>query len=153
MDEFEVCWEDGTIWDISWFEDGGCFLAQRWFPDGDDDGACGPFIETPGPELGTVEDLDTLEAVMGRALPGQVREELELEALRYPFTDEMRRDWRVESAIGITRLHPVAGWIDTFAPPGHPNPFADHWLPEAVAWSLEKLLGSATEPGLDDRHG
>ncbi len=47
---------------------------------------------------------------------------------------------------GITRLHPVAGWIETFAPPGHPDPFADRWMPEAVAWSLDKLSAEAKRP-------
>jgi hypothetical protein len=139
-DEFTVSWEDGSGWEISWFQDAGCYFAQRWFPEPDEEGADGPFVETPGPEVVTVEDLDTLEAVMGRPLPQAVRDDLDAAARCDPFTDERRRDWRVESAVGIARLHPVAGWIETFAPPGHPNPFADHWLPEATAWHLEKLV-------------
>lgn len=145
-EEFTVAWEDGTDWEISWFEDAGCYLAQRFFPEPDEDGSEGPFIETPGPEEVLVEDLETLEAVMGRPVPEPVRSLLEDAARCQPFTDEMRKDWRVESAFGIDRLHPVAGWIDSFAPPGHPNPFADHWLPEAVAWSLDKLAAEGQPP-------
>lgn len=122
-------------------------LAERWFPEPDAEGADSPFIETPGPdEVMMVEDLET-PAVMGRPLPQAVRDDLEAVARCKPFTDEMRRDWRVESAFGIGRLHPRAGWIHTFAPPGHPNPFADHWLPEATAWHIEKLLAGPRPDG------
>ena len=147
-DELTVSWEDGSEWEISWFQDAGCYFAQRWLPEPDEAGADGPFVETPGPDEVMVEDLDTLEAVMGRPLPQAVRDDLAAAARCKPFTDEMRKDWQVESAFGIARLHQVAGWIDTFAPPGHPNPFADHWLPEATAWHLEKLLAG---PGPDGR--
>ena len=145
-DEFTVAWEDGTDREISWFENAGCYLAQRFFPEPDEEGAEGPFIEPPSPEEVLVEDLETLEAVMGRTVPEPVRSLLEEAARHRPFTDEMRHDWRVESAFGIDRFHAVAGWIDTFAPPGHPDPFADHWLPEAVAWSLEKLTAEDQRP-------
>lgn len=153
MNEFEVSWEDGTTWDIAWFRDAGGYFAQRWFPDGDDEGADGPFIETPGPEVVTVENLEVLEEVMGRSLPGPVREQLELEAHRDPFTDEMRTAWTVESAFAITRLHPDLGWIETFAPPGHPQPLGDQWLPEHVAWCLDKLDGVELASGLGDSNG
>ncbi len=124
MQEFEVPWEDGSIWDISWFRDAGCFMADRWFPDGDDEGANGPFVESPGPEMVLVEDLDTLEAVMGRPIPVHIRDELIAESRCDPFTAEMREAWREESAFGITRLHRSGEWIETLAPPGHPDPFA-----------------------------
>ena len=67
-DEFTLSWEDGSEWEISWFRDAGCYFAQRWLPE-PDDGADGPFVETPGPDEVMVEDLETLEAVMGRPLP------------------------------------------------------------------------------------
>ena len=146
MNELIVSWEDGSYWAISWFQEDGCYFAQRWLPDPGEDNFDGPFIETPGPDVVTVEDLTTLEAVMGRPLPGPARHNLEAEARSQPFTDEKRRAWCAESAAGITRWHPVAGWIDTLAPPGHPDPFADHWLPEAEAWYLDKLLAGESEP-------
>ncbi len=131
--EWEVEWEDGTVWSLSWFRDAGCFFADRWFPEGDDEEADGPFVDTPGPELVMVEDLETLEAVMGRPIPGNVRDQLESVSEAYPFTPEMRAAWRVESAFGITRMHPSGEWIETFAPPGHPSPFDIEWLPEWMA--------------------
>lgn len=144
--EFTVSWEDGSEWEISWCQDAGCYFAQRWFPEPDEEGAGGPFIETPGPDEVMVENLETLEAVMGRPLPPVVRNDLDAEARCNPFTDEMCRHSRVGSAFGIARLHPVLGWIDTFAPPGHPDPFAENWLPEATAWHLEKLLAGEQRP-------
>lgn len=149
MEELTLEWEDGTYWVLSWCQDAGSFFAQRWDTDEGEPGYGGPLIETPGPDLVMVEDLDTLEAVMGRPLPGPVRVELEADAVRDPVTDEMRAAWRPESAIGICRLHPVAGWIDTFAPPGHPSPFDDQWLPEAEAWYLDEVLS----PGDDECEG
>lgn len=146
-DDFTVSWEDGSEWEISWCQDAGCYFAQRWVPEPDEEEADGPPIETPGPDVVMVEDLETLEAVIGRPLAQHVRDALAAESRCYPFTTEMRRDWRVESAFGITRLHPVAGWIETFAPPGHPDPFADHSLPEATAWNLERHLAGRAETG------
>lgn len=103
FDEIDVEWEDGSYWAVSWFQEAGCFFAQRWFPD-DDDGVEGPFIETPGPEIATVEDLATLEAVMGRPLPTQARTELQAIADAHPFTDAMRASRGEAVAFGSRRM-------------------------------------------------
>lgn len=130
FDEIDVRWEDGSYWGVSWFREAGCYFAQRWFPEDDEDRAEGPFIESPGPETALVEDLGTLEAVMGRPLPTDTRAQLQAVSEHFPFTDEMRASWGEAVAFGITRLHPSGEWIETFAPPRDPNPFAHPWLPE-----------------------
>lgn len=124
--EWQVEWEDGTIWFLSWFQEAGSFMAERWYPDE----AVGSYVECPGPEDTLCEDLETLEAAMGRPLPPDLREELLHFSECLPITDEMRADWGVSVAYGITRLHPSGEFIDTFAPPGSANPFALEWLPE-----------------------
>lgn len=132
FDEIDVRWEDGSYWGVSWLQEAGCYFAQRWFPEDDEDGAEGPFIESPGPEIALVEDLVTLEAVMGRPLPSDARAQLQEVNEQFPFTDEMRASWRECVAFAITRLHPSGEWIETFAPPGDPNHFAYRWLPECM---------------------
>lgn len=122
-------------------------LAERWFPEPDAKGADSPFTEKPGPdEVMMVEDLETL-AVMGRPLPQRFATTSKRWRGANPSPTRCAGTWRVESAFGIARLHPRAGWIHTFAPPGHPNPFADHWLPEATAWHIEKLLAGPRPDG------
>lgn len=102
-----------------------------------------------------VEDLDTLEAVMGRPLPAHIRDELIAESQCCPFTLEMRAAWREESAFGITRLHPSGEWIATLAPPGHPDPFAYRWLPEWLPAGVGPwhLTASVTLAGDDRKRG
>lgn len=74
---------------MSWSQEAGCFFAQRWFPDDDDD-SDGPFVETPGPEVVLVEDLATLEEIMGRELPDEARNALDASSQAHPFTNAMR---------------------------------------------------------------
>ncbi|MGH9181953.1 MAG: hypothetical protein ACRDY5_09580, partial [Acidimicrobiales bacterium] len=69
-DELEIDWEDGSTWALSWCRDAGSYLAQRWYPeDEDDEDARSPLIEAPGPDVAMVEDIETLEAVVA----GQAR--------------------------------------------------------------------------------
>lgn len=77
-----------------------------------------------------MENLGTLEAVMGRPLPVHSRTQLQAIADAHPFTDAMRACWGQAVAHGITRLAPDGEWVETFAPPGDPEPFAHRWLPE-----------------------
>jgi len=122
--EWSVDWEDGTVWFLSWFREAGSFHADRWF-----DEATGPIIDTPGLD-GLFEDLDTLEAAMGRPLPPDARGELYDYSRRHPMTDDDRAAWNVIVAHAITRRHPNGEFIDSFAPPGTEDPFATEWLPE-----------------------
>lgn len=126
--EWSVEWEDGTIWFLSWIQEAGSFSAERW-----SDEATGPCVDTPGPDAGLFEDLETLEAAMGRPLPPAVRQELLNFSERFPMADDMREDWGVSVAFAITRRHPSGEFIDTFAPPGTADPFAIEWLPEWMA--------------------
>lgn len=128
--EWEVEWEDGTIWFLSWLQDAGSFMAERWYPD---DGPDGPYVGCPGPDDMLVESLETLESAMGRPIPPDVRMELLKIGECFPFTDEMRSSWTEYNAFSITRLHPSGEFVDTFAPPGAEEPFAIEWLPEWMA--------------------
>jgi len=122
--EWSVEWEDGSVWFLSWFQQAGSFLADRSFDD-----AIEPLVDTPGFD-GLFEDLETLEAAMGRPLPPDVRDELLAHSRRFPMTDDDRAAWNVIVAFAITRRHPSGEFIDSFAPPGTEDPFANEWLQE-----------------------
>lgn len=124
QEEWSVEWDDGTIWFLSWFQEAGSFMVDRWCDD-----ATGPYVETPGPDAGLFEDLATIEAAMGRQLPLAVREGMLAVSECFPMTDDMRAGWEA-SPFAITRLHPSGAFIETFAPPGTADPFAIEWLPE-----------------------
>lgn len=125
--EWSVEWEDGSVWFLSWFQEAGSFSSERWF-----DEATGPIIDSPGPD-GLFEDLETLEAAMGRPLPPDVREELHDYSRCFPMTDDDRAAWDAPAPFAITRQHPDGEFVDSFAPPGTEDPFAIEWLPEWMA--------------------
>ncbi len=128
-------WEDGSFWTLDWFRDSGCFSADRWLdedrpdPDDDDDGC----VIGPG-DYWFVESLEALEEGMGRPLPTEVHQTLQIWSEAYPFTDEDRAGWTEWNAFAITRKTPEGDWIETFAPPGDPEPFAYRWIPESTLW-------------------
>lgn len=126
--EWSVEWEDGTIWFLSWYQEAGAFAAERWC-----DEATGPVLDTPGPDGSLFEDLETLEAAMGRPLPSGVREELLDFSECFSMAGDTREGWGLPVAFAITRRHPSGEFIDTFAPPGTADPFAIEWLPEWMA--------------------
>jgi len=83
-----------------------------------------------------VEDLDTLEAVMGRPLPAHIRDELIAESRCYPFTPGMREAWREESAFGITETAPERRVDRDLWSAGRPEPLC---LPMAARVACSDL--------------
>lgn len=130
----EIEWEDGTIWTLSWCRDAGCFFADRWIPE-EDDFPYDELIAAPAGEEFMVESLDVLEEAMGRPLPADIRDYLRAWSEAYPIRPEVLESWDEWSAFAVMRRTPDGEWLETFAPPGCPNPLAYEWIPEATLWA------------------
>lgn len=140
-DKIEWEWGDGSLVTLDWFQEAGCFCADRWLYDDDvegevelaDDCVIGPY------DFWFLESLESLEEALGRPLPSDVRAALTRWSDADPFTEEDRENWGGMVAFGITRKTPEGDWMETFAPPGDPNPFARRWIPEATLWAMGLL--------------
>lgn len=119
--DYEVIWEDETVWTFGWVPDAGCFYVDRWIPE-EDDFPIDDTIGTPAPHICFVESLDVLEEAMGRRLPADVRVELQADADAHPISEERLASWTEWDGYEITRLTSEGEWVETFAPPGHPIP-------------------------------
>jgi hypothetical protein len=124
--DYEVIWEDETVWTFGWVPDAGSFYVDRWIPE-EDDFPIDDIIDTPAPHICFVESLDVLEEAMGRPLPADIRAELQADADAYPISEERLASWSEWDGYEITRKTPEGEWLETFAPPGHPDPFARRW--------------------------
>jgi hypothetical protein len=70
--DYEVIWEDETVWTFGWEPDAGCFSVDRCIPE-EDDFPIDDIIDTPAPHICFVESLDALEkAMVARYLPTSV---------------------------------------------------------------------------------
>lgn len=67
---------------------------------------------------------------MGRPLPADIRAELQADADAYPISKERLASWSEWDGYAITRKTPEGEWLETFAPPGHPDPFNHRWFAE-----------------------
>lgn len=127
---YEWIWEDQTVWTFDWHADAGCFFVDRWIPE-EDDFPFDDVIDTPAAcFFAFVESLDVLEAAMGRPLPPDIRAALQADADAYPIDEDRLASWTEWDGYEITRQTPEGEWVETFAPPGHPNPFARRWWAE-----------------------
>lgn len=98
--DYEVTWEDETVWTFGWVPDAGCFSVDRWIPE-EDDFPIDDIIGTPAPHICFVESLDVLEEAMGRPLPADIRAELQADADAYPI----RGATRLVERVGRLRDH------------------------------------------------
>lgn len=121
---------DDTVWMISWVRDAGCFFVDRFVPEDEADFDLESYVATPVDDFAFVESLEDIERAVGRPLPSDVREALAMWSVAEPIRPERLASWTEWDAYGITRQTPTGEWIETFAPPGHPDPFALRWLPE-----------------------
>ena len=77
---------------------------------------------------------------MGRSLPPEIYETLQAWSEAYPFTDGDRANWIAGGTrFAISRKTPDGQWMETWAPPGDPDPFALDWIPESTLWAMGLL--------------
>jgi hypothetical protein len=112
-DKIEWEWGDGSLVTLDWFQEAGCFCADRWLYDDDvegevelaDDCVIGPY------DFWFLESLESLEEALGRPLPSDVRAALTAWSEADPFTEEDRENWGGMVASASRGRRPKAtGW-------------------------------------------
>ena len=112
------------------FSAGAAAAARSGVRTGLPGGGGGAFFAPSACFFAFVESLDVLEAAMGRPLPPDIRAALQADADAYPIDEDRLASWTEWDGYEITRQTPEGEWVETFAPPGHPNPFARRWWAE-----------------------
>lgn len=132
--EYEIEAEDGCIWSIYWFRDAAGFFADvwEWGPDDDVGGTADPAPDCtcPFPVLGVYDTLETVEVAIGRALPGDVRQQLLADARRYPLAEDEQGAWGRVWGAEVYRTDPDGQIHCSFAPTWAEDPCSARWDPD-----------------------